>query len=245
MKKKLIIGLLLAGTFTACDVLEDTLETANSTLGTGSTSNALTNDDIIKGLKEALTVGTNNSTAATSKVDGFFKNDRIKLPFPPEAIKVKEKAEQLGMQNQVDKFVLTLNRAAEEATKEAAPIFVSAIKGMSISDGLKILKGEENEATKYLQTNTSSKLYTSFKPKVHTAIEKVELTKYWNPIITKYNKVVKLTGGEQLNPDLEDYVTKRAISGLFVLIADEEKKIRENPAARVSDILQKVFGSND
>jgi len=199
----------------------------------------LTNDEIIQGLKSALEVGAKNSASRTSAVDGFFKNPGIKIPFPPEADKVRGTVVKLGMQSQVDKFVLTLNRAAEEAAKEAAPIFLSAIKGMSIGDGLNILKGEDNAATTYLKGRTSSELTGKFQPVVQKAIEKVEVTKYWNPIITTYNKAPFV---KQMNPDLEAYVTEKAIEGLFVLIAEEELKIRKDPMARVSDILRKVFG---
>lgn len=158
---------------------------------------------------------------------------------------MKEKVEAVGFKPQVDKFVLTLNRAAEEATKEAAPIFVNAIMSMSIQDGMNILKGADNAATKYLEEKTTSQLYTNFKPKVGAAIQKVELTKHWEPLATKYNQLTMLTGGEKVNPDLEDYVTKGAIKGLFTLIADEEGKIRKDPLARVNDILKKVFGELD
>jgi hypothetical protein len=236
------IGLTLAS-FKGCDVVES----ANTILGGSTTGQkpGLSNDDVIKGLKEALSVGTNNSSALTSKTDGFFKNDRIFLPFPEDAIKVKEKAIQLGMQDKVDKFVMTLNRAAEESTKEAAPIFLKAITDMSIGDGFTILKGADNAATQYLTDKTSGPLYDAFKPKVQAAISKVELTKYWEPLATAYNKAVKLTGGDPVTTDLEDYVTKRAIKGLFTLIADEELKIRKDPIARVSDILKSVFSTLD
>ena len=236
------IGLTLAS-FKGCDVVEG----ANTILGGSTTGQkpGLSNEDVIKGLKEALSVGTNNSSALTSKTDGFFKNDRIFLPFPEDAIKVKEKAIQLGMQEKVDKFILTLNRAAEESTKEAAPIFLKAITDMTIGDGFTILKGADNAATQYLTDKTSGPLYDAFKPKVKEAIAKVELTKYWEPLASAYNKAMKLTGGDPVTTDLEDYVTKRAIKGLFTLIADEELKIRKDPIARVSDILKSVFSTLD
>ena len=200
---------------------------------------SLTNEEVIKGLKEALTVGTNKSTASASVKDGFNKNPKIKIPFPPEAIKVKNTVETLGMKPQVDKFVLTLNRAAEEASKEAAPVFINAVKSMTVSDGFSILKGADNAATKYLNDKTSVELRQKFKPIVQRAIQKVEVTKYWKPIITRYNKV---PGTNNVNPDLEEYVTLKAIEGLFTLLAEEELKIRKDPAARISDILKKVFG---
>lgn len=246
MKKTLILtafcGLLIAG----C-TMQEVMDNTNSVLngGTGTQQKGLTNDQVIAGLKEALTVGTGNSATKASTEDGFFKNPKIVLPFPPDAIKVKEKVEAAGFKGQVEKFELTLNRAAEEAAKEAKPIFVSAITGMTIQDGFNILKGADNAATKYLEEKTSTQLYNTFKPKVKAATEKVQLTKYWEPIMTKYNTLTKLTGGEQVNTDLEDYVTKRAMSGLFVLIAEEELKIRKDPVARVTDILKTVFGSLD
>lgn len=200
----------------------------------------LTNAEVIKGLKEALTIGTNNSTALASKVDGFNGNSRIRIPFPEEAVKVKNTLNDLGMQSQIKKFEETINRAAEEAAKEAAPIFVEAIKGMSIGDGFKILKGTDNAATKYLQDKTSAQLKEKFKPVVKNAISKVEVTKYWNPLITTYNKIPTV---QKMNPDLDEYITLKAMQGLFTLLADEELKIRKDPVARVTALLKKVFGS--
>lgn len=200
----------------------------------------LTNAEVVKGLKEALTVGTNNSTALASKVDGFYGNSRIRIPFPEEAVKVKNTLNDLGMQSQVKKFEETINRAAEEAAKEAAPIFIDAIKGMSIDDGFKILNGADNAATQYLQDKTSSSLKEKFKPVVQNAISKVEVTKYWNPLITTYNKIPTV---QKMNPDLEEYITLKAMQGPFTLLADEELKIRKDPVARVTDLLKKVFGS--
>ena len=225
--------------------MQEVMQTTDTVLGNGSQQKGLTNEQVIQGLKEALSVGTGNSTNSASASDGFYKNTKIFLPFPPDAIKVKDKLESIGFKEPVDKFVLTLNRAAEEATKEAKPIFLNAITSMTIADGFNILKGADNAATKYLQDKTSDALYTTFKPKVKGAIEKVQLTKYWEPVINKYNAVTALTGGDKVNPDLEDYVTRRAMSGLFTLIADEELKIRKDPVARVTDILKTVFSTLD
>jgi hypothetical protein len=199
----------------------------------------LSNDDIANGLKEALKVGTNNSVASSSKVDGFYKNPKIKIPFPKEAESMESSLRSMGMGSQCDKFVETLNRGAEEAAKSAAPIFVDAITKLTISDGMKILKGPDNAATQYLQTNTTTQLKTVFLPIVKTALNKVEITKYWTPLVKKYDKIPFVT---KVNPDLNNYVTTKAIEGLFKLIADEEYKIRKDPAARISDILKKVFG---
>lgn len=204
---------------------------------------SLSNEEVISGLKEALQVGIKNAVNQSAAIDGFLSNPEIRLPFPPDAIKVKEKALQLGMSSQVDKFETTLNRAAEEAVKEALPIFTQAILNMSVQDGFAILKGGNGAATNFLKNQTSQQLYNAFLPKVKDATAKVGLTAYWNPLITKYNAAVKLTGGQQLNPDLDAYITQRAIDGLFTLVAKEENKIRENPAARITDLLAKVFGS--
>jgi hypothetical protein len=236
------IILTVIGTSSACTVLDEAVQTLGT--GTGTTAApALTNGEVISGLKEALTIGIQNSVSLTSVTDGFFKNDAIKLPFPADAIKVKEKAIEWGMTGQVEKFELTLNRAAEEATKEALPIFKDAILNMSIQDGFTILNGGQGAATKFLKDNTKAKLVSAFAPKVQAAISTVKLTEYWNPIITKYNGAMTLTGGQKINPDLNAYVTERAIDGLFKMVEQEENKIRLDPMARVSDILVKVFGS--
>jgi hypothetical protein len=200
----------------------------------------LTNDEIIRGLKEALNVGSKNASSSASKTDGFFKNSIIKIPFPHEAKKIESTVRSLGMNKQVDDFVLTVNRAAEEAAKEATPIFLSAITSMTITDGLNILKGNDTAATAYLKKTTSTQLHDKFKPVIKNATQKVDVTKYWNPIITAYNKVPMVT---RLNPDLEEYITQRALYGLFYLVSQEEIKIRKDPAARVTDILKRVFGN--
>jgi hypothetical protein len=199
----------------------------------------LTNDEIIRGLKEALNVGSKNASSSASKADGYFKNPIIKIPFPPEAKNIESKVRALGMNKQVDDFILTINRAAEEAAKEAAPIFLNAITSMTITDGVGILKGNDSAATNYLKRTTSSQLHEKFKPVIKSATQKVNVTKYWNPVITSYNKIPLVT---KMNPDLEEYITQCALSGLFYLVSQEETKIRKDPAARVNDILKKVFG---
>jgi hypothetical protein len=223
----------------SCDVLSDV---AGGVVNQ-PTKPSLTNDEVISGLKEALMVGIKNSVDISSVTDGFWKNDLIKLPFPEDALKVRQKALDWGLTGQVEKFEMTLNRAAEEATKEAFPIFKNAILNMSVQDGFAILKGGDGQATKFLRDNTSAQLTTAFAPKVKDAISKVKLTEYWTPIMTKYNGAMTITGGEKVNPDLEKYVTEKAITGLFKLVEIEENKIRKDPMARVSDILVKVFGT--
>jgi hypothetical protein len=211
----------------------------NQTVSGTGTSTPLSNTEIVNGLKEALSIGANNSASSASKTDGFFKNQKIRIPFPPEAARVRTAAENVGMKKQVDKFVLTLNRAAEEASKEAAPIFLNAIKTMSISDGMSLLKGSDNAATEFLNNRTNPELRAKFQPIVKAAIQKVELTKYWNPLMSNYNKV---PGVQRVNPNLEEYITIKAIEGLFTLMAEEELKIRKDPGARVTDLLRRVFG---
>jgi Protein of unknown function (DUF4197) len=202
----------------------------------------LSNDDIVNGLRDALKVGSNNAGASASKKDGFYKDSLIKIPFPPDAEKVRKAAVDIGMQQQVDDFVMSLNRAAEKAAVKAAPIFVNAILSMSIDDGMKILHGQDNAATMYLQSKTQQQLHDAFLPVVKSAIDSVQVTKYWQPLADTYNM---LPGVTKVNPDLNEFVTQKALSGLFILLAAEELKIRKNPMARVDDILKKVFGSLD
>lgn len=234
--KKITIAAITLFTLAGCAEMTSVMEQVSTEMG--STNPSLTNDEVIRGLREALTVGTNNSSSLTSKLDGFYKNPEIFIPFPEEAIKVKNTVEDLGMKKQVDEFVMTLNRAAETATKEAAPIFVNAIKEMTIADGFAILKGNDNAATQYLKDKTSAQLKVKFNPVVKNAIQKVEVTKYWNPVINTYNKVPFV---EPMNPNLEDYITTKAMDGLFLMIEKEEAKIRKDPMARVTDLLKKVF----
>ena len=245
MKIKFISATLFFSliTLNSCDTLNEVAQAVN-TAGTSTTNTPkLTNDEVISGLREALNVGIKNSVNLTSITDGFWKNDMIRIPFMEDAIKVKQKALDWGLDGQVEKFEVTMNLAAEEATKEALPIFVDAIKNMSVSDGFAILNGGDDAATKFLKDQTTAKLITAFAPKVEAAIANVKLTEYWNPIITKYNSAMTFTGGEKLNPDLNKYITEKAISGLFYMVEQEENKIRKDPMARVSDLLQKVFGS--
>jgi hypothetical protein len=243
--KLMILGLTVSLVLASCEVLEEATKTVSQNLPSAATSNKpqLTNQEVISGLKEALSVGIKNSVNLTSVTDGFLKNTAIRLPFPPDALKVRQKALDLGMSAQVDKFETTLNRAAEEAVKEALPIFTNAITSMTISDGFAILNGGNGAATRYLKEKTTAQLTSAFRPRVEAAISKVQLTQYWEPIINKYNGAMTLTGGQKLNPDLNQFVTERAIAGLFIMVEKEENKIRLDPMARVNDILKKVFGS--
>lgn len=235
MKKFLLLALLLSSLFSKAQVnINNILNSVNSTLGNG-----LSNADITKGLKEALNVGTKNATGKASKLDGYYKNSLIKIPFPSEAKDMRSTLMKMGMKKQVDDFEKQLNRAAEDAATKAAPIFLAAITKMTINDGLTILRGKDDEATQYLKKSTSAELSKQFRPIIAASLKKVQITKYWNPLFTTYNKVPFV---KKVNPSLDDYVTQRAIEGLFKLVAQEETKIRKDPAARISDILKKVFG---
>ncbi len=209
-------------------------------IGGGHAAPSLTNDEVINGLKEALNVGTKNSAGMASKVDGYLKNPGLFIPWPAEAQAMKDKLIKLGFTKKVTEFETSLNRAAEEAAKKAAPVFMNAITGMSISDGFAILKGADSSATHYLRENTYTPLKGEFMPVVKEAIKKTKVTSYWNPLVSAYNKV---PGVKKQNPDLNEYVCNKAINGLMTLIMAEEAKIRQDPAAQVTDLLKKVFGS--
>jgi hypothetical protein len=236
-----IVFIALVATMPACSNGQLNLgkigKDIENTINQGS---APTNQEIIDGLKEALSIGSKNAGGSASKVDGYFKNTLIKIPFPPEAKKMESQLRSLGMNKQVDDFILTMNRAAEEAAKQAAPIFVDAVKQMTITDGVNILKGNDSAATHYLRDKTTTPLHDKFKPVIKAAIQKVDVTKYWNPLITAYNKIPFV---DKMNPDLDEYITLKALNGMFILVAQEETKIRKDPAARVTDLLKKVFGS--
>ncbi|CAN5847807.1 DUF4197 domain-containing protein [soil metagenome] len=244
MKMFFLVAASAAIVISSCDVNKalDQVNKGLETVNNGTSAPGLSSAEIANALKDALMQGTNKSTESASKVDGFNKNPKIRIPFPPAVQKVKDWALQFGLNGQVDKFEETLNRAAEEAAKGAAPIFIDAVKTMTITDALGILKGTDTAATNYLRVKCTSPLNVKFKPTVHSATEKVQLTKYWTPITTAYNKI---PGHTPVNPDLDQYVCDRGIDGLFKLIGDEEKNIRINPLARATDIMKKVFGSKE
>jgi hypothetical protein len=244
MKKFLLLAASAAIVISSCDVNKalDQVNKGLNTVNTGTGAPGLSSAEIANALKDALMQGTNKSTESASKVDGFNKNPKIRIPFPPAVQNVKDWAIKFGLGGQVDKFEETLNRAAEEAAKGAAPIFIDAVKTMTINDALGILKGADTSATHYLRVHCTAPLNVKFKPTVHNATEKVQLTKYWTPITSAYNKV---PGHTAVNTDLDQYVCDRGIDGIFKLIGDEETNIRINPVARATDIMKKVFGSKD
>ena len=175
-----------------------------------------------------------------SKADGYFKNPEIKIPFPPDVKRVEDQLRQIGMGGEVDKFVLSLNRGAEDAAKESKAIFVTAIKQMTIDDAFGILKGQPDAATQFLKRTTTAQLKEKFKPIVQKSLDKVNATRYYGDLVGTYNKIPLV---EKVNPDLNEYATDKAIQGLFTMIAKEEKNIRQDPLARTSDLLKRVFGA--
>lgn len=200
------------------------------------------NADIAAGLKEALNNGITKEVSKLTVTDGFFKNEAVKILLPQELQKVDKTLRDLGMSSLADEGLKVLNRAAENAVKEATPIFVDAIKNMTFADARNILLGNDASATTYLQSATSTSLYGKFNPVVKSSLGKVGADKVWANIIMKYNAVPLV---KKVNPDLNDYVTQQAMNGVFKMVAVEEKDIRNNFAARTSDLLKKVFSLQD
>lgn len=224
--------------------LQDVISNAKRVVKNYSNNNkkgsSLTSAEIANGLKQALEVGAQNATGQVSAMNGFFGNSLIKILMPPDAKKVETRLRAIGVGDQVDKAILTMNRGAEDASKKALPVFVNAIKSMTIEDGLNILKGSNNAATQFLKNKTYNSLYQAFLPIIKTSLDRVEATKYWAEVFRIYNEIPFV---DKVNTDLPSYVTQRALEGVFTYIAVEEGKIRTNPAARITDLLKKVFGS--
>ena len=235
---------VFCASFSQAQSLKDLVKKGKDSSGTFSvkvlknnTTKSLSNDEIISGLKEALRVGTENSTKKLSAVDGFFKDAALKILMPEEAKKAEQRLRALGFGKQVDDAILSMNRAAEDASKEAASIFIAAIRQMSIGDGLSILKGGDFAATNYLKGKTTASLTEAFRPIIEQSLKKVNATKYWNTVFTTYNRF----SNEKVNPDLAAYVTEKALTGIFYQVGLEEQKIRKDPVARTTELLKKVF----
>lgn len=241
MKSLILIGsfaVLALGTTANAQILDKLKKTAEETIS--GTSSSLTEGEVASGLKEALTNGVDKGVERLSKPDGYFKDLSIKILLPDEAKNVESKLRQLGQGKMVDDAIESLNRAAEDAANGAKDIFVTAIKSMTVNDAMGILKGDKSAATTYLEKSTRGALVEKFMPVIKASLDKVGATKHWNTIFSTYNKIPLV---QKVNPNLEEYATNKAIDGLFVQIAKQEKEIRDNPAARVSDLLKKVFGS--
>jgi hypothetical protein len=229
--KKLFLVILLSPQFAFTTLQPSTNLSAASTAGPAQSK-------IAEGLKQALTIGTQNGTNRLSAVDGFFADAAVKILIPPEAQNVEKTLRQFGFGSLVDKTILSLNRAAEDAAKSATPIFTEAIKQMTINDALGILKGGDFAATNYFKDKTTASLTAAFSPVISKSLDKVDATKYWREMFTTYNKF----SVKKVPVDLNAYVTQKAIDGIFYEVGLEEQKIRKDPAAQVTDLLKDVFG---
>ncbi len=230
----LISGLLLVGMI-AC-----TKDQIDSVLNSN-----VSDAEVVAGLKSALQVGTDTSVSRTNRKDGYFTNAAIKILLPPEAQEAARYLNNIGLQSYVDNAILSINRAAEDAASEAKPIFIDAITSITITDGKNILFGDSIAATSYLKTKTYVNLKSIYKPRIKTSLDKVSATKYYGDFADKYNSIAVFTGKDTINSDLTDYTTGKALDGLFYVVSQQEKDIRKDPVARVTDILKKVFGQLD
>ena len=207
---------------------------------TAANGTQLTQQNMTDGLMEALKTGINIASANASKKDGFFKNQEIFIPFPKEAEKVRTTLESIGLKPQVDDFIMKLNRAAEKAAEKSAPIFLDALKQMTITDALTILQSKNDAATQYLKSKTTEPLTKTFAPVINDALKETGAVQAWKVLAENYNKVPFV---KKVNPDLGKYTTERAITGIFILVSQEEMKIRKDPAAAANQIINTVFGA--
>ncbi len=236
----LILAFSLSAQSDSSNKLGGLFKKANSLLSknNSSASGNLSSGEIVSGLKEALSLGAQKSSDKLSATDGFFKDAAVKILLPEQVRNVESKMRMLGLGKIVDNAELSLNRAAEDASKAAAPIFLSAIKKMTVTDALNILRGSDTAATSYLRRSTSPELISAFMPVIEESLKKVDATKYWKDVFSTYNKF----SSAPVDTDINSYVTNKALDGIFYYVAQEEVGIRKNPAQRVSDILKKVFG---
>lgn len=237
----LLAGVLVLHTATQAQILKK----ASGLLKSGGTSTgstgSVTENEAGMGIKEALEKGVQAGIAALNKQNGFFGNEAYKVLLPPDALKAEKTLRGIGLGGEVDKAILQINRAAEQAVGFASPIFVNAIKSMTITDALNLLKGGQRSATDFFQSKTTESLKSAFSPVVDSALNNTAATKYYSTLVTKYNGLP--TTFNKINPDLKGYVTEKAVKALFDQIAKEELAIRQNPAARSTELLKKVFGN--
>ncbi len=213
-----------------------TTTTTTTTGGTGK----FTESEAVQAIKEMLSKGISTGVSKVSVVDGFFKNAAIKIPFPSDAQRVATTLRNIGLGKMVDEVELKINRAAEDAAKSAGPIFLNAIKQMTVTDAINIVSNQQPDAaTKFLERTTTEQLVSSFKPSIKAALDKTLATKYWNDVMSRYNQIPFVA---KVNTDLPDYVTRKGISGLFYMVGQEEAKIRKDPFGQASSILSKVLG---
>lgn len=233
MKKILI--LIVAVSLSSCAEMQQVLNQLPQTQGIGGV-------DIAGGLREALNNGISQQVTKLTATDGFYRNEAVKILLPEELRKVDAGLRKIGLSSLADEGLKVLNRAAEDAVKEATPIFVDAVRNMTFMDAKSILMGNESSATTYLQNSTTTALYGKFNPVIKNSFTKVGADKVWTNIITKYNSIPLVN---KVNPDLTDYVTNQALNGVFKMVAVEEKNIRTNLSSRTSILLQKVFALQD
>ena len=233
MKKILI--LIVAVSLSSCAEMQQVLNQLPQTQGIGGV-------DIAGGLREALNNGISKQVTKLTTTDGFYRNEAVKILLPEELRKVDAGLRKIGLSSLADEGLKVLNRAAEDAVKEATPIFVDAVRNMTFMDAKSILMGNESSATTYLQNSTTTALYGKFNPVIKNSFTKVGADKVWANIITKYNSIPLIN---KVNPDLTDYVTNQALNGVFKMVAVEEKNIRTNLSSRTSILLQKVFALQD
>ncbi|HEV8080038.1 MAG TPA: DUF4197 domain-containing protein [Chitinophagaceae bacterium] len=238
MKKILILLPFIAFSFTGCETAKQILGTVGGISGIGT--GGLSNTEIVSGLKEALRVGSDTTTKRLSLLNGFFGDDIIRILMPPEAQKVERTLRDLGFGKTIDKAVLSMNRAAEDASKFVGNILWNSIQQMTIQDAVGILRGGDFAATEYLKRTTTQQLMSAFRPVIDRSLNNVQATRYWSDVFSMYNKVSR----NPVNTDLGAYVTEKALSGLFYHIGLQEQQIRRDPVKRVTEILRRVFGSN-
>ena len=232
--KKIFTLLEISFSLTSCDVINQVVGSAGG-IGTG-----ISNDEAGNGIKEALAQGITKSVLQLNTTDGFFKDELLKVLLPPDAKKVENTLRSLGLNSMVDKAILQINRGAEDAVGYAKPIFVDAIKSMTLSDAIGLIRNGDTSATHFFREKTSAKLTAAFAPIIQTSLDRVDATKYYGDIVNKYNGLPLVN--RKINPDLKGYVTEKATNALFSLIAKEELNIRNNFVARTTDLLKKVFG---
>ena len=237
MIKKSFYLLALATVLTSCD----TLSSLPGGYGTPTQQGPVTEREAGEGIRQALSQGISSAILALNKKDGFFGNEAYKMFLPEDVQKVERTLRNIGLGNQVDRAILQINRAAEDAVGFAKPIFADAIKEMTIQDAVQIIKGGKNSVTEYFRGKTYSKLIAAFSPTIKTSLDKVEATRFYTDLVNTYNNLP--TTRTKINPDLIAYVAEKATNALFDQIAEEEENIRTNPAARTTEILKKVFGN--
>lgn len=234
--KKYIIILVFIFNVTSCAELQQVVNQLPQD------STAISNTDIAAGLKQALDFGIEKQVTKLTETDGFYKNDLVKILLPDELQKVDKALRDIGLSNLADEGLKMLNRAAEDAVKEATPIFINAVKDITFTDAKTILLGNDDEATKYLISKTQTDLYNKFKPVINNSFNKVGADQIWNNLITKYNTIPFTP---DVNPDLTDYVTNEALKGVYTMISIEEKDIRTKFESRTTNLLKKVFALQD